>query len=69
MKMETSKPVGLVISELIFKNLFWYLVFSVIYANTDPTDWWVIKNMWGRIILVFLEMGILASIFNDNEKK
>ena len=28
MKMETNKPIGLVLTELIFKNLFWFLIFS-----------------------------------------
>ena len=71
MKLETNKPVGIVFTELIFKNLFWYLVFSAIYANTNPLDWWMVQNMWGRLILVILEFGIITSTFNDkseNEK-
>ena len=68
MKMETDKPTGVVFTELIFKNLFWYLVFSAIYANTNPLEWWIVQNLWGRVILVLLEFGIIASIFNDDEK-
>lgn len=67
--METHKPTGLVFTELIFKNLFWYLVFSAIYANTNPLEWWIVQNMWGRVILVLLEFGIISSIFSDEDKK
>ncbi len=66
--METNKPTGLVFTELIFKNLFWYLVFSAIYANTNPSEWWMVQNMWGRTLLVLLEFGIIASIFSDEKK-
>ena len=38
MKMETDKPIGLVLSELIFKNLFWFLIFSAIYAKDENPD-------------------------------
>ena len=69
MKMETHKPTGLVFTELIFKNLFWYLVFSAIYANTNPLEWWIVQNMWGRVMLVLLEFGIISSIFSDEDKK
>ena len=69
MKMETDKPTGLVFTELIFENLFWYLVFSAIYANTNPLEWWIVQNMWGRVILVLLEFGIISSIFSDEDKK
>ncbi len=68
MNMETDKPTGVVFTELIFKNLFWYLVFSAIYANTNPLEWWIVQNLWGRVILVLLEFGIISSIFNDDEK-
>ena len=69
MKMETDKPIGLALSELIFKNLFWFLIFSAIYANINPLEWWITQNVWGRALLVFLELGILTSIFSENESK
>jgi len=69
MKMETDKPIGLVLIELIFKNLFWFLIFSAIYANINPLEWWITQNVWGRVLLVFLELGILTSIFSENESK
>ena len=69
MKMETDKPTGVVLTELVFKNLFWYLIFSAIYANINPLEWWITQNVWGRVLLVFLELGILTSIFSENESK
>jgi hypothetical protein len=68
MKMETDKPTAVVITELVFKNLFWYLIFSAIYANINPQEWWLTQNMWGRVLLVVLELGILTSTFSDDEK-
>lgn len=65
--METNKPVLLVFTELLFKNLFWYLIFSVIYFDSDPLNWWIVKSMWGRIILIFIELGIITSTFKDED--
>ena len=69
MNLKTYKPIFLVLVELLFKNLFWYLIFSVIYFKINPEEWWVVQNVWGRIILLLIEMGILTSTFtNINEK-
>jgi hypothetical protein len=68
MKMETDKPTAVVITELLFKNLFWYLIFSAIYANINPQEWWLTQHIWGRVLLVILELGILTSTFSDDEK-
>lgn len=51
------------ILELISKNLFWYLVFSIIYLNSNPLDWWLVQNVWGRVILIVLEIIIINSTF------
>ena len=69
MKIETDNPAGLVLTELVFKNLFWFLIFSAVYANINPLDWWLTQNVWGRVLLVILELGILTSTFSENEKK
>lgn len=68
MNLKTTKPILEVFLELIFKNLFWYLVFSVIYFDTNPMNWWMVTSIWGRVILVFLELGILTSTFNDGDE-
>jgi len=69
MKIETDKPAGVVLTELIFKNLFWFLIFSAIYANINPLEWWLTQNVWGRVLLVILELGIITSTFYEHEKK
>jgi hypothetical protein len=69
MKIETDKPAGLVLTELVFKNLFWFLIFSAVYANINPLEWWLTQNVWGRVLLVILELGILTSTFYEHEKK
>ena len=46
-----------------------FLIFSAIYANINPLEWWITQNVWGRVLLVFLELGILTSIFSENESK
>ena len=62
-----EKPLGLKIIEFITTNIFWYLVFSMIYWNIKCTEWWLIKSVWGRAILLFLELSIYYSIFNKKE--
>ena len=69
MNLKTDKPIFLVLVELLFKNLFWYLIFSVIYFKINPEEWWVVQNVWGRIILLLIEMGILTSTFTNNNEK
>ena len=59
-----EKPLGLKIIQFITTNIFWYLVFSMIYWNIKCTEWWLIKSVWGRALLLFLELSIYYSIFN-----
>jgi hypothetical protein len=59
-----EKPLGLKIIQFITTNIFWYLVFSLIYWNIKCTEWWLIKSVWGRALLLFLELSIYYSIFN-----
>jgi hypothetical protein len=62
-----EKPLGLKIIQFITTNIFWYLVFSMIYWNINCTEWWLIKSIWGRATLLFLELSIYYSIFNKKE--
>jgi len=71
MKLETQKPPSQVLTELFFKNLFWYFIFSLIYFDSNPLNWWMFQSVWGRLIIVILELGIITSTFNEkleNEK-
>jgi hypothetical protein len=65
-----KKPLGLKITNLITNNIIWYLIFSLIYWNLNPLNWWLVTSIWGRVILIFLEYGLIMSSFNDkkNEK-
>ena len=69
MSLDKEKdPVGLNITKFIVANVFWYLVFSIIYWNIDCRDWWLVKGAWGRFLLVVLELLIYASAFSDGKK-
>ena len=62
-----EKPLGLKIIHFIVNNIFWYLIFSLIYFNIDCREWWLVKSMWGRTILILLELMIYYSTFNKKE--
>jgi hypothetical protein len=62
-----EKPLGLKITQFITTNIFWYLVFSMIYWNINLTEWWLIKSVWGRALLIFLEFSLYYSIFKKQE--
>ncbi len=59
-----EKPLGLKITEFIVLNFVWYSIFSLIYFSVNPFEWWLITNIWGRIILIILEYGIVMAAFN-----
>lgn len=68
--MEKNKPLGLKITNFITTNIIWYLIFSLIYWDFNPLNWWLVTSIWGRLILTILEYGVIMSSFNDkkNEK-
>ena len=53
--------------EFIFKNIGWYLVFSLLYLNTNPLEWWLVQNIWGRVIILFIELSIISSIYYQDD--
>jgi len=62
-----EKPLGLKIIQFITTNVFWYLVFSLIYWNIDCREWWLTQSVWGRTIMLFFEITLYYSIFNKKE--
>lgn len=64
------KPLGLKITQFITTNIFWYFLFSFIFWDFNLKNWWLIESIWGRIIIVFLEIMFLFTSFikDDNEK-
>jgi hypothetical protein len=63
-----KKPLGLKITNFIVSNIFWYLVFSLIYLNLDPTKWWLIQSVWGRVVLILIELIVYGRSFSDDRK-
>ena len=62
-----EKPLGLKITQFITTNIFWYLIFSMIYWNINCTEWWLIKSVWGRVIIIFLELTLYYSLFKESK--
>jgi hypothetical protein len=69
MSLDKEKdPIGLKITKFIVANVFWYLLFSIIYLNLDCREWWLTKGAWGRFVLVVLELLIYGNIFLNGKK-
>ena len=64
---DEEKPLGLKITQFITTNIFWYLIFSMIYWNINCTEWWLIKSVWGRVIIIFLELTLYYSLFKESK--
>jgi uncharacterized membrane protein len=62
-----EKPLGLKITQFITTNIFWYLIFSMIYWNINCNEWWLIKSVWGRVIIIFLELTLYYSLFKERK--
>lgn len=62
-----EKPLGLKITQFITTNIFWYFIFSMIYWSIDCTEWWLIKSVWGRVIIIFLELTLYYSLFKESK--
>jgi hypothetical protein len=64
-----EKPLGLKIIHFITTNIFWYLIFSLIYWNIDCKEWWLFQSVWGRTIVVFFELTLLYSLNKKTDGK
>ena len=42
-----------------------YLILSLVYLDFDLTNWWLIKNVWGRLIIIILELGTIGNTFKS----
>ena len=62
-----EKPLGLKITNFIVVNIFWYLIFSLIYWNIDCRNWWLTQNSWGRTLIIVLELTFYYSSFKENK--
>jgi len=62
-----EKPLGLKITHFITTNIFWYFIFSLIYWNIDCREWWLTQSVWGRVIIIFLELSLYYSAFKESK--
>ena len=58
-----EKPLGLKITHFFTINIFWYLIFSLIYLDFDVKNWWLFNDVLGRTISIFLELTVIHSSF------
>lgn len=66
--IEKSKNPLMLLLEVLIKNIFWYLIFSLIYFDLNPLNWWLVQSSWGRLLLVILEL-ILINNTNSSINK
>ena len=63
----THKNFNIIVITIIL-NLLLYPIISFIHFDFNPTNWWLIKSMWGRLILIIIELYIIGSTINTVEK-
>jgi hypothetical protein len=66
--MRDRKKILPVILEFILRNVFFYLIFSLIYLDFNVANWWLIQNPWGRLIIVIFELGLLNMVDKELSK-
>jgi len=64
-----KKPYSLNILEFLFKNLFWYVIFSFFNQEFNPTKWWIYQYFWGGVLFVLFEFFILSSSLTENKEE
>jgi len=53
------------ILEFLFKNIFWYAIFSVFNQDFNPTKWWIYQFFWGGVLFVIFEFFIFSSCLTE----
>ena len=51
--------------EFVLKNLMAYLILSLVYLDFNLTNWWLIQNVWGRLIIIIIELGTIGNTFKS----
>ena len=67
--MRDRKKILPVTLEFIFRNVFFYLIFSLIYLDFNVSNWWLIQNPWGRLIIIIFELGLLNMVDKELSKE
>jgi len=64
---------GKLISKFISANILWYFILAFIHFNLNILEWWAVNNVFGRILLTFLELSIIFSslkmVEDDNREQ
>ena len=55
---------GMIIIPILIGNSLYYGIGCIIALDTNPMNWWLLKETLGRVTLVFLELIIIANIPN-----
>ena len=61
-------PFGVKLIEFLLYNLVWFVIFSTIYWSINPMDWWIVKSIWGRVLLIFLQITLIEKSFGKKTK-
>lgn len=58
---------GKLLSKFISANILWYFILAFIHFNLNIMEWWAVNNVFGRILLTFLELSIIFSSLKMTE--
>ena len=58
---------GKLISKFLSANILWYFILSFIHFDLNIMNWWVVNNVFGRILLTLLELSIIFSSLKMTE--
>lgn len=61
-----KSPIDLLL-RFISANILWYFILSFIHFDLNIMNWWVINNVFGRILLTLLELSIIYSSLKIEE--
>lgn len=56
------------ISNFVSANILWYFILAFIHFDLNILDWWIIQNVFGRILLTLLELSIIFTSLKTIEE-
>lgn len=56
-----------VLGRFVSSNILWYFILAFIHFETNIFEWWVIKNIFGRMLLTLLELSIIFTSLKNAE--
>ena len=57
------------ISNFVSANILWYFILAFIHFDLNILDWWIIQNVFGRILLTLLELSIIFTSLKTIEEE